>query len=79
MVVAPALQIGRKGMAVKVSPGCLKLGWYPNSFSSSTMPLLGLVVDLSDLACHLVVTVRERANLDVIGSRPLLVGFDSSL
>jgi hypothetical protein len=43
------------------------------------MTLLGLVVDLADLACHLVVTIRERANLDVIGSRPLLVGFDSSL
>ena len=43
------------------------------------MTLLGLIVDLSDLACHLVVTIRERANLDVIGSRPLLVGFDSSL
>ena len=33
------------------------------------MALLGLVVDLADLTCH----------IDVIGGRPLLVGFDSGL
>jgi len=43
------------------------------------MALLSLVVDLADLTCHLVVPVREWTNFDVIGGRPLLVGFDSSL
>ena len=43
------------------------------------MALLSLVVDLANLTSHLVIPVRERTNLDVIGGRPLLVGFDSSL
>ena len=43
------------------------------------MALLSLIVDLANLTCHLVIPVRERTNLDVIGGRPLLVGFDSSL
>jgi hypothetical protein len=43
------------------------------------MTLLSLVVDLADLTCHLVIPVREWTNFDVIGGRPLLVGFDSSL
>ena len=36
---------------------------------TSRMALLGLVVDLVDLTCH----------IDVIGDRPLLVGFDSGM
>ena len=43
------------------------------------MALLSLIVDLADLTSHLVIPVRERTNLDVIGGRSLLVGFDSSL
>ena len=66
-LVASILQIGR--MAVKVLEAGEVSKLLLLQHDGSRMALLGLVVDLADLTCH----------IDIIGGRPLLVGFDSGL
>ena len=61
------LHIGR--IAVKVFEAGVVSELLLLQHNATRMALLGLVVDLADLNCH----------IDVIGGRLLLVGFDSGL